>query len=292
MNTKDIIIALIVPLSWGLGFVAAKSGLGHFPPLLLMALRFALSSFLIIWFVPIPTGYLKRIFFIAFVSATIQYGLTFSGLAILDASTASLLVQTEVAFGIIVAAIFLREIPTKKEFIGIVIAFCGTILLLGTPSLEGKMIGAILVLSGAFCWSVGQVMIKGLRGNVKGLTLICWIGIFCTPQMMFLSAIIDGNPIPYILSANLKDWFTVIYLGLIMTVLGYSIWFYILTKYPIPIAMPFLLLIPVSAILGAMIFFGDRPNFDILLGGGIIVFGLAVIIIEPKILFTKLKTGR
>ena len=159
-------------------------------------------------------------------------------------------------------------------------------------NIEEVSIGAILVLSGAFCWSVGQVMIKDLRGNVKGLTLICWIGIFCTPQMMFLSAIIDGNPIPYILSANLNDWFTVIYLGLIMTVLGYSIWFYILTKYPIPIAMPFLLLIPVSAILGAMIFFGDRPNFDILLGGGIIVFGLAVIIIEPKILFTKLKTGR
>ena len=54
MNAKDLFIALFVPLSWGLGFVAAKAGLGHFPPLLLMSLRFFISSILIVWFLPIP----------------------------------------------------------------------------------------------------------------------------------------------------------------------------------------------------------------------------------------------
>ena len=47
MNAKDLLIALFVPLSWGLGFVAAKSGLDHFPPLLIMSLRFFISSFLL-----------------------------------------------------------------------------------------------------------------------------------------------------------------------------------------------------------------------------------------------------
>ena len=89
MNAKDLLIALFVPLSWGLGFAAAKAGLGHFPPLLLMSLRFFLSSMLIVWFFPIPNGYLIKIFYISFVSATLQYGLTFSGLNILDTSTAS-----------------------------------------------------------------------------------------------------------------------------------------------------------------------------------------------------------
>jgi len=289
MNAKDLLIALFVPLSWGLGFAAAKAGLGHFPPLLLMSLRFFLSSILIVWFFPIPKRYLIKIFYISLVSATLQYGLTFSGLNILDTSTASLLVQTEVVFGIITAAIFLKEIPTKKQITGILLACCGTIILLGTPSVEGKALGAILVLSGAFCWALGQVMVRSLNGEVNGFTLICWIGIFSSPQMLVMSFIIDGNPIPIILTANLIDWFTVIYLGIVMTILGYGAWFYILSKHPMPVAMPFLLLIPVSAILGAMLFLDEIPSMDVIFGGMIIIIGIAIILIEPKILFKIMK---
>ena len=289
MNIKDFFIAFFVPLSWGLGFVAAKSGLGHFPPLLLMSLRFFLSSIMLVWFFPIPRLYLTKIFYIALVSATLQYGLTFSGLKILDTSTASLLIQTEVIFGIITAAVFLREMPTKKQIIGIAVAFVGTILLLGTPSVEGKSLGAFLVLSGAFCWAIGQVMVRSLQGNVNGFTLICWIGFFSCPQMLLMSILIDGNPIPLLISANYINWLTVLYLGLVMTVLGYGAWFYILSKHSMPIAMPFLLLIPVSAILGAFIFFNELPSLEVLFGGIVIISGLGIILIEPKAIFAKLK---
>ena len=289
MNAKDLLIALFVPLSWGLGFVAAKSGLDHFPPLLIMSLRFFISSFLLVWFFPIPKGFLIKIFYIAFVSASLQYGLTFSGLNILDTSTASLLIQTEVIFGILTAAIFLKEMPTKKQIVGILIACIGTIMLLGTPSIEGKTFGAILVLSGAFCWAVGQVMVKSLNGKVNGFTLICWIGIFSSPQMLIMSFFIDGNPVPFILSASFINWFTVFYLGVIMTVLGYGAWFYILSKHPMPVAMPFLLLIPVTAILGAVIFLKEYPSLDVIFGGTIIILGISIILIDPKIFFSKLR---
>tara|TARA_B100001094_G_scaffold40069_1_gene34652 strand:+ start:1238 stop:2119 length:882 start_codon:yes stop_codon:yes gene_type:complete len=289
MNAKDLLIALFVPLSWGLGFVAAKSGLDHFPPLLIMSLRFFLSSILLVWFFPIPRGFLIQIFYIAFVSASLQYGLTFSGLNILDTSTASLLIQTEVIFGIITAAIFLNEMPTKKQIVGILVACIGTIILLGTPSVDGKTFGAILVLSGAFCWALGQVMVRSLNGNVNGFTLICWIGVFSSPQMFIMSFFIDGNPIPFILSASLINWFTVFYLGVVMTILGYGAWFYILSKYPMPVAMPFLLLIPVTAIFGAVIFLKEYPSLDVILGGVVIILGISIILINPKIYFTKMK---
>ena len=286
MTLKDFFIALFVPFAWGLGFVAAKSGLDHFPPLLIMGLRFAVSSFITFWLVPIPNGYLKEIFFIAFISATLQYGLTFSGLKILDTSSASLLVQTEVVFGIIIAAIFLKEIPTLKQIFGIIIAFSGTILLMGSPSLEGKLVGAFYVLSGTFFWAIGQVMIKNLKGAVGGFTLICWIGIFSSPQMIFLSLIFDGNPLPLIYSAKISTWLTVLYLGVVMTVLGYGAWYYILSKYPVAIAMPFLLFIPVTAIIGAIIFFGDRPDIKVLFGGAVIIIGVSIIILD----FQKIKS--
>ena len=116
MNAKDLLIALFVPLSWGLGFVAAKSGLDHFPPLLIMSLRFFLSSILLVWFFPIPRGFLIQIFYIAFVSASLQYGLTFSGLNILAHSAINFTPQNTIMFASVSAAFRDRskESPIKS----------------------------------------------------------------------------------------------------------------------------------------------------------------------------------
>ena len=37
-------MALTVPLVWGMGLVFAKGAIDHFPPILLMALRFTLTA--------------------------------------------------------------------------------------------------------------------------------------------------------------------------------------------------------------------------------------------------------
>ena len=81
MTIRHILIALLVPLTWGFGFALAKAGLDHFSPLLLMGMRFLIAATVLVWFVPVPHGYLRQICGISFIAATLQYGLTFSGLA-------------------------------------------------------------------------------------------------------------------------------------------------------------------------------------------------------------------
>ena len=81
MKPRDILLAIAVPLIWGGGFLFAKAAIDHFPPILLMALRFSLTALVLVWFVPRPDLDLaKRIFLVALVSAAIQYSLTFTGL--------------------------------------------------------------------------------------------------------------------------------------------------------------------------------------------------------------------
>ena len=94
----DIVIGLIVPLIWGMGFVFAKTALEHFPPILLMAMRFSVTALVLVWFVKPPWALTGRIFVIALISAAIQYSLTFTGLQQIDASTAILVIQLEVPF--------------------------------------------------------------------------------------------------------------------------------------------------------------------------------------------------
>ena len=58
MKTRDIFIALIVPILLGFGFVIAKPAMEYFPPFLLMGLRFTIPALILVWWFPVPRGLL------------------------------------------------------------------------------------------------------------------------------------------------------------------------------------------------------------------------------------------
>lgn len=284
MQLRHILIALLVPLTWGFGFALAKAGLNHFPPLLLMGMRFVIAAMVLIWFVPMPRGYFWQLTLIALVSATLQYGLTFSGLARIDATPAILLVQSEVVFGTVIAALMLKERPTWRQVGGTAISLAGVLTIVGAPSLTGQMVGVLLILAGCLFWSFGQVLVRRLGSAVSGFQLTAWIGAIAGPQMLVASLIIEGDPLPVLAVAPLSAWGTVLYLAVVMTVVGYSAWFYVLARYPVPMVMPILLLLPVSTILGAVTFLGERPDPHVLFGGALVITGVAAVIIDIKLM--------
>jgi O-acetylserine/cysteine efflux transporter len=139
MNLKDTIIASLVPIFLGFGFVIAKPAFESFPPILLMGIRFIFAASILIWWFPIPKGYLKKIFIASFIANTLQYSITYTGLNLIDASAAVLLVQTEVPFGVIFAYFMLKEIPTLRALIGISVAFVGVYILTGSPKFRWQI---------------------------------------------------------------------------------------------------------------------------------------------------------
>ena len=283
MSFRDILIAISVPILLGFGFVVAKPAMQHFPPYLLMGLRFTIPALILVWWFPMPKGLFLDLFKVSFIGSTLQYGLTYNGLNIIDASSAVLLVQLEVPFGILIAFFLLKEIPRIKNLIGLVIAFIGVFILTGAPNLEGKYFGVLLTLSGAFTWSLGAVMAKPLSKKIGAFALMTWLCVFSGPLLILISTIVNGNPIQYILSANFYSWITVIYLGFIMQPIAYGAWYYVLRRYPVNKIMPVLLLLPVTGLLTAIFLLGEEPSKQVFLGGTIIVFGVGMILFgKPK----------
>ncbi len=280
MPVKDYILAISVPLLWGIGMVATKPAMEFFPPMLVNGLRWSLSGIILVWWYPVPKDFLIKIFLVSIIACTIQYSLTFSGLNLIDASSAVLFVQCEVPFGVLIAYIFLREKPQFKNIVGIIIAFIGLIILSGSPNLEGKYIGVALVLAGAFTWALGQILIKPISAKLNGIVLTAWIGIFAGPQLIISSHFIEGDVVNNILNADLKAWVIVLYLGILMNALGYSMWYYVLGKYPVNKILPVMLLLPVTGVITAIIFLGERPDTKVFIGGSIIIFGVALILFE------------
>jgi O-acetylserine/cysteine efflux transporter len=275
---KDILLAVLVPCLWGFGFVIAKPVMGQFPPILLNGLRWSLTGLLMFWFFPFPKKAFKKLLIISFIGCTIQYSLTYSGLNMIDATSATLFIQAEIPFGILIAFLILGERPSIKNIVGLIIAFIGIIILTGSPNLEGKILGVTILLLGALFWSFAQVLAKPISEEIGGLTLTAWLGIFAGPQCIIASFIFEGNPIYYLSNADLKAWMVVIYLALAMNVLGYSIWYHVLSKHPVNYIMPVLLLFPVTGLLTAIFLLGESPTTFAYIGGSIIVCGVAIIL--------------
>ena len=282
MPIKDILLAILVPCLWGFGFVIAKPAMDYLPPILLNGLRWSLTGILLFWFVPFPKHLFKNILIISILGCTIQYSLTYSGLNLIDAASASFLIQSEVPFGIIVAYFLLGEKPSIKNIIGIIIAFLGIIFITGSPNLEGKIIGVLILLSGTLVWAFAQILAKPISQQIGGIALTAWLGVIAGPLTIITSFFVEGNTIQYIINADFKTWITVIYLGVIMNIIAYSAWYHVLSKHPVNYTMPVLLLFPVTGLITAIFLLGENPTIYSYIGGGIVIFGVAMILINNK----------
>ncbi len=290
MKPVDVLMAVAVAVIWGMGFIVAKAAMSHFSPILLMALRFTVTASCLIWFFRPPVRMYKNLFWIALVSAAIQYSLTFSGVAKIDASTAALLVQLEVPFGLLLAWFVLGDRLSAKQVIGMAIAFAGVVLIIGEPRLSGNIVYAGMVVGGAFTWAVGQIMIKKL-GSPGGFMLISGVAVFATPQLFVASFLLESDQLVQIREASMAAWGAVGYLGLVMTALAYAFWYRLVGLYPINQVMPFLLLLPVTAVFGGVFFLDETLTSKIVVGGLMAIAGVAIITIQftssPYGLFKK-----
>ena len=284
MNIKDTLIASLVPIFLGFGFVIAKPAFESFPPILLMGLRFVFAASILIWWFPIPWGYLKKIFIASFIANTLQYSITYSGLDLIDASAAVLIVQTEVPFGVIFAYFMLKEKPTIRALIGISIAFIGVYILTGSPNLDGKFIGIGLTILGSATWALGQVIVKPLSKELNPLALVAWLALFSGPILLFLSVLLDGNTINYLTNAKFDHWMIAIYIGFIMQPITYGCFYYVLKSNPLYKVLPIVTMgIPPTGLLAAIFILGENPTQELYTGGALIIVGIILIV------FTKNK---
>ena len=283
MNLKDTLIASLVPIFLGFGFVIAKPAMVDFPPILLMGLRFTFAASILIWWFPIPKKYLKKIFIAALIANVLQYSLTYSGLNLIDASAVVLLVQTEVPFGVLFAFFMLKEKPNLRSMIGISIAFAGVYILTGSPNLDGKIVGIGLTIIGSAVWALGQVLVKPLSKEINPLALVAWLALFSGPILIIISSILDGNTYENIKTASMNSWIIAIYLGFIMQPITYGCFYYVLKNNPMYKVLPIVTMgIPLTGLLAAVFLLGEKPTVELFIGGLVILIGVVMIVLKTS----------
>ena len=279
MNSKQILLALIVPITWGLGFTLAKIGMEQFSVLLIMSIRFGVAGLVLVWFTKPPWGHMREIFVVALIGSTIQYGLTYNGLKGIDASTAAILVQLEGPILALMGTILLKEKLGLTRALGMGFAFLGVFIIAGEPRLDGHIDSVILLVAGSTVWAVAQIMISRLKG-LSGITILAWVAIMATPQMLIASLFIEDGQWQAITTASLVDWSIIFYLAFIMTVVGYSVWYHLLSSVDVSKVSPFLMLLPITSIIAGMVLLDEKLTLSMIIGGLMIMTGVASTLIN------------
>ncbi|ANR77519.1 acetylserine transporter [Kosakonia sacchari] len=284
MTRKDVLLAMLVVVAWGLNFVVIKVGLHNMPPLMLAGLRFVLVAFPAILFVARPRvplrlllGYGLTISFgqFAFLFCAIKFGM--------PAGLASLVLQAQAFFTIILGAGVFGERLQIKQLVGITLAVLGVLVLIES-SLNGQhvpLLGFLLTLAGAFSWACGNIFNKKIMQHSSRpaiMSLVVWSALIPIVPFMIASLIFDGPALMLqsVVSIDFTTLLSLVYLAFIATILGYGIWGTLLGRYETWRVAPLSLLVPVVGMASAAFLLGETLSALQLVGAVLVMAGLYI----------------
>jgi O-acetylserine/cysteine efflux transporter len=280
MKPVHVALAVLVAFIWGIAFVVSKVGLQSFTPPQLTALRFIVAAVAVVWLprpnIPVPT-----LIAIGLTVFTGQFLLQFFGIAYgMPAGLTAIVSQTQALFTVLFAAIAIGDRPSARQLAGMFVAFGGLFLIGLTIGGTITVLGFCLTLASAISWATGNVLVKRLP-RVDMLNLMVWASLVPPLPALAISFAMDG---PGALWSSLThaSWAGIaapIYLGVLASVFAYAIWGSLLQRYSTGAVAPFALLSPCVGAVTSAIVFGEQFGPLRVAGIGLMLVGLAIVIV-------------
>ena len=153
-----------VVLIWGLNFVVMKIALRDFGPMLLGALRFIVASLPFIAFLPRPRLPWRFLAGYGLAQGLGQFGFLFLGLKLgMPAGMASVVMQSQAVFTMLLAAPLLGERAKPMQWLGMGVAACG-LAAIGLSHGEGPgdmtLVGFVLTLGSGLMWAASNLIVR------------------------------------------------------------------------------------------------------------------------------------
>lgn len=286
MARRDLFLACLIAFVWGLNFVVIQLGIDSFPPLMFSALRFLCAAVPLVFFLPRPTVSWRLILAIGLVLGVVKFALLFIGMDVgLSAGLASLVLQSQVFFTVILAYIVYREQPTPLQIGGIVIAFGGIALVATTVEAEGTLLGLGLVIAAGLTWAIANLLMKE-AGPVNMVSLMVWISLIPPLPLILLSFYFEGWEANRAAFANLdlSGIGAVLYIAYLTTILAFAGWGRLIRDYGAGRIAPFSLLVPVFGMISSAVILGEEFGPVQLLAALLVLLGLVLTVIKPAVL--------
>ena len=297
-------LMILVVFSWGMAWAVGRILALGLPPMTGAWLRYVLTMVLFyLWFAIrsfkgidvnwLPSGRQTwRTLALIAITGVLGYQLFFmNGMRYTAAGDASLIITFNPIFTVLLAAPMLGQQITRKMFLGLFCGFIGVAVVTGwSPNtdipFEDRILGDLMILLAALCWAMTtnntKRMMERRNGEQEATTLeiVVWYSLIGTVLLTPLAAWETyqyGIPKP-----TSEDWYAIIYLAAISTVLAYY-WFAIgVEKLGATAAASYIFMMPVFGVLGGVLLLDENVGWSLLLGFVLIVMGVRVVQVESE----------
>lgn len=279
MPVTQILLAVAIVASWGLNAAISKIVVSQIPTLAFLSIRFFATALIFMPFAHLHKKDIWRLFKIAMLLNIGHFSFTFYSLKYLSAASFSVIQQIQVPLALLLGVIFLKEKITSRQIIGIILAFCGILCIFGLPNLN--FTGFVLTITGSLFWALSQLELKKSKA-IDIYTFITYTTLFASPILMGMSLIYEGNILTAIATAPkipllLSFFYQVVILGAAM-----MLWQRLVADNGITKVVPVMLLQVVFGILGGILIFDEKLNWNIALGAIFTMIGVGLAMIKSK----------
>ncbi|PKK82861.1 MAG: EamA family transporter [candidate division Zixibacteria bacterium HGW-Zixibacteria-1] len=195
-------------------------------------------------------------------------------------SNSAILVATQPVWVLILEASLLKERIPSRSIIGMLIALVGIIIISGADFDMGRdyIIGDLLALAGAVFAALYLFIGRKLRANLDNLGYIFPVYSIAAITLVIIALFYHVNLTDY----PARTWFIFFLLALIPTVVGHSLYNWLLKFVQAHIVATTVLGEPIGATVLAIFFFDQIPGWWTLIGGILILSGIFVVLKRRK----------
>jgi drug/metabolite transporter (DMT)-like permease len=275
------LLLLALSVIWGLAFVAIRRADFELSPVNLALLRWFIAGGVFLVLIPLygkskAPFEKKDIARLLLVSAANVGGYHISlnyAETIVDSGLAGLLISFGPLFAVVLSAVFLKEKVGKRLVSALLLGILGAIMLaLSSGDFSFKYItGPIAVIFAAFSYAAFAVALKPLVAKYGVFWTAGWAAVLGTAMMLPL---ISGSLAREVAGMSLDGWLSVLYLSLLSSVVGYFIFYTLVSSRAVSSLSIQLYLIPVVSVVGGALILGESVTPVAILGGVALLGGV------------------
>jgi len=282
MNLFDWTRLIILSLLWGGSYTWIELALIELDPMIIVFYRVLLSSIFLILICKVLSLTFKIekkififLFFMSLTNNVIPFNLIAWGQQEITASVGSILNATTPLFTVIIANYWPNgEKATLNRIFGVIIGFCGVILLMGLSinDIDNSIIGQAAILLAAISYAISALIgkeIKKIHPAISATYMLSISSVILLPIILF-----SGNEL--LPQVSKQSMIAIMGLAIFSTSIAYLI-FYKLIENIGSNVMLVTLLMPVSAILLSIIILNETINTTQTIGLILILTGLILV---------------
>lgn len=283
---RHLLLALAVVAIWGSNFVVIKYALHTLPPMTLAVLRFSLAFVPACFFLRRPDVGWRNLGGYGLLIGVGQFGLLYLAMrSQISPGLASLVVQTQVFFTLLLAVRLRKEPVLPAQWLGLALAAGGIALIASHTDGSTTPLGVAMVLAAAFSWACANLLTQR-AGRIDMLAYVVWSSAFAVPPLLLLALLIDGpaQVAAGVAAADLGTWGAVLWQAVGNTLFGYGVWSWLLARHPAGRIVPMALLVPVFGLGSASLLMGEPMPGWKLMAAALVLGGLAINLFGPVLL--------